>query len=69
MENDEPVVEVTISPMEMQREMSTKTITTTKTTNRSEKHDTSVDRDVISPRSPNGYLVEETITTTSSRGE
>ena len=71
MENDEPVVEVTISPMEMQREMSKKTTTITKTTNRSEKHDTSVDRDVRSPRSPNGYLVEETTTTTttSSRGQ
>ena len=57
MENDEPVVEVTISPMEM-LEKSTRTTTTTttsRTSNRTE-HETS---DVRSPRSPNGYLVEE----------
>ena len=64
MENDEPVVEVTISPMEMRESLqrntrTTTTTTTSRTSNRSE-HETSADfSDVRSPRSPNGYLVEE----------
>jgi len=64
MENDEPVVEVTISPMEMRESLqrntrTTTTTTTSRTSNRSE-HEMSADfSDVRSPRSPNGYLVEE----------
>ena len=75
MENDEPFVEVTISPLEMREsaQRSTRTTTTTttsRTTNRSE-HETSADySDVRSPRSPNGYLVEENTTRIqSTRGE
>ena len=78
MENDEPVVEVTIGPREMQESMQRTTRTTTtsssRTSNRSE-HDTSVDytyeQDAKAPRSPNGYLIDEnrTTVTQSTRGE
>eukprot|EP00795_Rhopilema_esculentum_P012858 gene12858-3604_t len=69
MENDEPVVEVTIGPREMQESMQRTTRTTTtstsRTSNRSE-HDTSTDytyeQDAKAPRSPNGYLIDESRT-------
>ncbi len=69
MENDEPVVEVTISPFEMRENKQTTRTTTTKTTSRT-THDSSLDESVLereprSPRSPNGYLIEEEVTTTS----
>ncbi len=71
MENEEPVVEVTISPFEMReskqttRTMTTKTSKTSKTEHDSSVDEYSFDREPRSPRSPNGYLIEESITTTS----
>jgi len=68
MDNDEPVVEVTISPFEMRESKQTTRTTTTKTTKTDQDSsitDNSLEREPRSPRSPNGYLIEESVTTTS----
>ena len=72
MDNEEPVVEVTISPMEMERRAqttSTTNRTTSRTTSRSERDTSTEYSDIRSPRSPNGYLVDEsTARIETSRG-